>query len=79
MRYTIAGILLVDAAILLWTWRTGSDVAMMGFALLCVSFFGSLPIVAGVLTRRHTQRVQKHPGVPIKTPRRDGTGPGPPG
>lgn len=79
MKYAIAGILLTDIAILLWAKAAGLDVVMMAFALLCVSFFGSLPIVAGVLTRRKAQRAQKPPGVPIKLPGPDRSGPRPSG
>jgi len=58
MKYTIAGILIVDAAILAWAWRNGSgnDLAMMVFALVCVTFFGSMPILLGVLSRRRAAR-----------------------
>lgn len=60
VRYAIAGIILVDAAILVWAWRNGNgtDFAMMAFALVCVTFFGSVPVVLGVLSRRKAARAQ---------------------
>lgn len=66
MKYTIIGIILVDAAILAWAWRFGSgaDFAMMAFALVCITFFGSMPIVLGALSRRKSDRTRA-PTTPI--------------
>lgn len=60
MKHAIAGIILVDAAILIWAWHAGSiaDFAMMAFALVCITFFGSLPIALGVLSRRKAERAR---------------------
>ena len=55
MKYTILGIMLADAAVLLWAWfgPMREDFAMIVFALACVTFFGSLPVLLGAWTRRH--------------------------
>ncbi len=67
MRYAIAGIVIVDAAILVWAWHdgNGTDFAMMAFALVCVTFFGSMPVVLGVLSRRNAARARS--GLPALT------------
>ena len=65
VKYTIAAILLVDGAILAWAWRSmREDFAMVVFALACVTFFGSLPVVLGVWTRRRAEKSSSRNPVP---------------
>lgn len=69
MRYTIAAILLVDGAILAWAWGSmREDFAMVVYALACVTFFGSAPVVLGVLTRRARARkeLRRHTDEPVR-------------
>ena len=45
MKYTIGGILLIAAILLVWILRTGSreDAALMVIAIISVTFFASVP------------------------------------
>ena len=54
MKYTIAGILLVATALLIWVGKTGSgtDVAIMAVAIVSVTFFASLGNLWNIIYRK---------------------------
>lgn len=61
MKLALTAIVLTDAGVVAWAWfhTRGADFAMILFALACVNFFGSVPVLLAARTRRARNRADR--------------------